>query len=79
MIRVCCSSYHAGDRVFGEKEPIEDRSETHGYCPACCEKELAAYEGVTDGRSGTVDIGVHGGSGDDGVDRGWGGDTRTGA
>ena len=31
MIRVCCKC----KRVFGEKEPYEDKSETHGFCDPC--------------------------------------------
>ena len=31
MIRVC--SYC--DKVFGEKEPFENKEETHGICPEC--------------------------------------------
>lgn len=33
MIRRCC----ACKKVFGEKEPFEDKSETHGYCDPCFE------------------------------------------
>ena len=40
MIRICCSEFHEGDRVFGEKEPMENKSETHGFCFSCLEKEL---------------------------------------
>jgi len=29
MIRVCCVC----KLVLGEKEPLEDKSETHTYCP----------------------------------------------
>jgi hypothetical protein len=39
MIRSCCSDHHIGDRIFGEKEPFEDKSETHGYCDPCFELE----------------------------------------
>jgi hypothetical protein len=46
MIRVCCSKYHIGDRVFGEKEPIEDRSLTHGFCPQCFILEARDVERV---------------------------------
>ena len=31
MIRVC----YVCNRIFGEKEPLEDRSETHGVCDGC--------------------------------------------
>lgn len=34
MIRVCCVC----KTVYGEKEPLEDKSETHGYCDPCLEK-----------------------------------------
>jgi hypothetical protein len=44
MIRICTSAEHVGDRVFGEKEPFEDRSETHGYCPKCFPLEMAKIE-----------------------------------
>jgi len=40
MIRVCYSEIHFGDRIFGEKEPFEDRSETHGLCDGCLKLEL---------------------------------------
>lgn len=39
MLRICCSIFHIGDRQFGEKPPLEDKSETHGYCPECFTKE----------------------------------------
>jgi hypothetical protein len=35
MIRICYSKFHTGDRKFGEKEPFEDRRETHGVCNDC--------------------------------------------
>ena len=40
MIRVCCSEFHVGDRIFGEKEPLENKNETHGYCESCFAKEI---------------------------------------
>lgn len=40
MIRVCCSVFHKGEKIFGYKEPFEDTSETHGYCELCFEKEI---------------------------------------
>ena len=40
MIRVCFSESHLGDRIMGEKEPFEDRSETHGLCDGCLKLEL---------------------------------------
>jgi hypothetical protein len=35
MIKVCCSPFHIGDRKYGEKEPLEWKVETHGYCFSC--------------------------------------------
>jgi hypothetical protein len=35
MVRVCMIC----NEVFGEKEPLEDRSETHGICDECWPKE----------------------------------------
>jgi hypothetical protein len=46
MIRICCSKYHIGDRKFGEKEPIEDKSLTHGFCPRCFELEAKDVDEV---------------------------------
>jgi len=40
MKRACCSKFHSGDRVFGEKAPFEDPETSHGICPACMDKEL---------------------------------------
>ena len=37
MIRVCMTC----DQIFGEKEPLEDKSETHGLCPVCYPIEMA--------------------------------------
>lgn len=31
MIRICCVCGY----VIGEKEPFEDPSQTHGFCPPC--------------------------------------------
>ena len=71
MVRVCCSSHHVGDRVFGEKEPIEDRSETHGFCGDCFRLELAdVEEGLKNERGGTVVLGARVIGDGDGVDRG---------
>ncbi len=39
MIRICSSDHHVGIRIFGEKEPLEDKSETHGYCDECFKLE----------------------------------------
>lgn len=35
MIIICCVC----KRVVGEKEPLEDKQETHGYCEPCFESE----------------------------------------
>lgn len=43
MIRVCVSNFHVGDRVFGEKEPLVDHSQTHGFCNPCFEKEMIMF------------------------------------
>ena len=48
MIRVCFSIHHVGNRVFGEKEPLDDRSETHGLCPDCLPKDLADFNRIDD-------------------------------
>ncbi len=39
MIRICISQFHLGNKVFGEKEPLEDREETHGFCAICYREE----------------------------------------
>lgn len=35
MIRVCYSRFHIGNRVFGEKEPFDNKNETGGLCSIC--------------------------------------------
>jgi len=40
MIRKC---YRCG-RVYGEKEPLADKSETHGLCAECLPKEKQRME-----------------------------------
>lgn len=35
MIRICYRCQEA----YGEKEPLDDKSETHGLCPVCLPKE----------------------------------------
>lgn len=40
MIRVCVYC----KRVFGEKEPFEDRSETHGICDECFPKVMKSIK-----------------------------------
>ena len=52
MIRVCCSHFHVGDKVFGKKKPFGDNSETHGFCFSCFKKEMDRY------RRGRRDKGV---------------------
>ncbi len=37
MVRVCLSCF----RKYGEKEPFEDRTETHGYCDECFSRILS--------------------------------------
>ena len=50
MIRVCCVC----KAIFGGKEPLEDKSETHGFCPECFEEwkennsNEISYEGGTE-------------------------------
>ena len=36
MIRIC--NWYREPKVLGEKEPFEDKSETHTICPECYEK-----------------------------------------
>ena len=40
MIRVCMFC----DTVFGEKEPLYDKTPTHGICVPCFEEFRAMYE-----------------------------------
>jgi len=40
MIRVC--SYCG--KVFGEKEPLENKEETHGICPECFPEVMKNFE-----------------------------------
>lgn len=40
MRRICCSIFHKGDCFFGEKEPLENKVETHGYCDTCFPREM---------------------------------------
>jgi len=40
MIQICYSKFHQGDRKYGEKEPLSDKSETHGVCSECWPMEL---------------------------------------
>ncbi len=40
MIRVC----YRCKIVFGEKEPLEDKRETHGICKGCFPKEIEDIE-----------------------------------
>ena len=36
MVRICCVC----KQNMGDKEPLEDKSETHGICDECLEIEL---------------------------------------
>ena len=36
MIRICCDC----KKNLGEKEPLEDKRITHGYCSECLERGL---------------------------------------
>lgn len=36
MLRECCRC----KVIYGEKEPLEDRSVTSGFCPQCYTKEM---------------------------------------
>jgi len=40
MIQVCCEC----KVVYGEKEPLEDKSETHGYCEPCFTEWQRKYQ-----------------------------------
>jgi hypothetical protein len=40
MIRVC----YRCKKVMGEKEPLEDKSETHGLCDECLPIEMKQIE-----------------------------------
>jgi hypothetical protein len=54
MIQICYVCW----KRYGEKEPLQDKSETHGVCPGCfpgelekiekIKKERAALRGVRD-------------------------------
>jgi hypothetical protein len=44
MIRICCSKFHKGDPIFGEKPPYENKDYTHGFCPSCFELEMEELE-----------------------------------
>ena len=59
MIRVCCSELHVGKKVFGEKEPFEDKSETHGFCNPCFRLELekATKAALEDKNNGAKNVG----------------------
>jgi hypothetical protein len=34
--------------IFGEKEPFDDKSETHGICPVCYPKIMAELQDKRD-------------------------------
>lgn len=40
MIQICYSKFHQGNRKYGEKEPLHEKSETHGVCDRCWPLEL---------------------------------------
>ena len=40
MIRICCVC----KKIVGEKEPLEDKSETHTVCKDCFQKEIEKQE-----------------------------------
>ncbi len=40
MIRACCVC----KKEFGEKEPLEDKSVSHGICPTCYPEEMKKIE-----------------------------------
>ncbi len=42
MIRQCCIC----GVVYGEKEPFEDKSVTHGLCKKCFKREMKKLEGT---------------------------------
>ncbi len=46
MIQICCSKHHIGDRKYGEKEPLKDKSETHGICDECFPREMEDIRAV---------------------------------
>jgi hypothetical protein len=52
MIRVC----YGCRQIMGEKEPFEDRSETHGLCDPCLAIEIANIKRTRDVRRETGDV-----------------------
>jgi hypothetical protein len=42
MIQVCCVCW----KKYGEKEPLEDKSETHGICEGCFPGELEKIQKI---------------------------------
>lgn len=44
MIRVCMVC----KKVFGEKEPLDDKSPTHGICDPCFDEIKVKYEDKKD-------------------------------
>jgi hypothetical protein len=61
MIRICYSIHHIGDRKFGEKEPLEDKRETHGLCDPCFREEIQDIEiALQEHRFAKVNAGVGG-------------------
>ncbi len=51
MIRVCCKC----EKIIGEKEPLDDPSETHGYCEECLQNEFIEIEKVLSRRNEVKD------------------------
>jgi len=47
MIRVCCVCR----KKYGEKEPLEDKRETHGYCDECLPQILNKQVGTKKDRA----------------------------
>jgi len=41
---ICCSTFHQGDRLIGEKPPFSDPQESHGLCPDCLKKEEEKFD-----------------------------------
>jgi hypothetical protein len=51
MIRICSDCKY----VLGEKEPFEDKRETHGLCQPCMEKLISAYRDLRRQKPSFVD------------------------
>ena len=57
MIRVCC--YKSCGVVYGEKEPLHDKSTTHGLCPKHLEISLKEMRAEMQKRKGEEWHGNH--------------------